>query len=491
MKKGILFLALTIAAILLQSAIFVSANELTDDYLDIATNYFKSNDYNKAKEYLNLIINIEPNNAGAKALMDKISQPDSIIPETSETKPDIVTPAPTPTNPQPSASSESTGANTTVKTVYNSDYYNTKGKEFYDKKDFDNAIKFFYKAIIVGRKNALAYNNLAMAYWAKDNPCEAIKYFKKANSLNKNYTQPLVNLASVYEKLGDKKNQLYYLQKAIKYNPNDYLAYYYLGDYYRCEGKYPFAISNYKESVKINSKFANAYLNLAICFFETEEFNYSMLAIKQYTTFCPNSDFAFSLMARINLILYNYENAKIYIQKAIEINNSDEYYLELAKIDYYLGEYNSALDILQDLLKAGDSAELFNYIGLCNYKLKNIESAIDNFNKAINLNGIRPIYYYNLAQCYKSLGDKKSYSKYVNTATCITPVNYQDFIDLSYIYFDNGNTSYAINTLNSAIYKYPDLKSLYLAKLKIYEAINDNLHYNETKDLIETRFNQK
>lgn len=484
MKKGILFLVIT-SVIMLQSVSFTQANELTDDYFDIATNYFNSNNYLKAKEYLDLIIKIEPDNHDAMALMDKISPPCVATSPTSPTAP---------TAEKVNEAFQSSGNKPQVdteKVIFNSDYYNTKGKEFYQKKEYDNALEYFYKALTVDNKNFLAYNNLAMVFWMKNNPHEAIKYFKKANSVDKYYTQPLVNLASVYKQLGDTKSQLHYLLKAIKINPNDYLAYYWLGDYYRCAGQYPQAIENYKESVKINPKFAQAYLNLAICFFETEEFNYTLMALNQYKEICPDSDYAYLLAAKANLALCNYVDAKTNIQKALEINNSRDYQLELAKADYYLGDYDDALGVLEGLLKGNESAEIYNYKGLCNYKLKNIDEAISNFLKTIGLDTSRPIYYYNLAQCYKSIGDKKNYAKYVNAATRITPINYQDFIDLSYIYYDNGSPGYAINSLNNAIAKYPDVKSLYLAKSKIYEAIGDTLHYNETRELIEKRFNKR
>lgn len=487
MKKGILFLVLVISALLWTN--MVTASELTNDYFDIATNYFNSNNCAKALEYLDFILGLEPDNVAAKALKDKISPPQA-CPDSTKSAEDTAKPSTAAQTPESVVIVEAPPADV-KKVIYNSDYYNAKGQEFYGKKEYDTAIEYFYKAISVNKKNAQAYNNLAMSYWLKNNLCAAIKYFKKANLVNKNYTQPLVNLAVLYKQLGDKKNQVYYLEKAIKSNPNDYLAYYRLGDYYRNAEEYPAAIENYKEVVKINPKFSQVYLNLAMCFFETEEFNYTLLAINQYLNFCPNSDFAFSLAARANLALCHYEDAKSCIQQAIAICDKSEYQFELAKIDYCLGDYQTALDILQNLLKSGDSAEIFNYIGLCNYKLKNIEAAMDNLNKAIALDGLKSIYYYNLAQCYKSLGDKKNYVKYINTATKITPVNYQDFIDLSYIYYDNGNPGYAINSLNGAIARYPDVKSLYLSKLKIYEAIGDNLHYNETKDLIEMRFNKR
>ena len=481
-----MFVAL--ASVALQFANSAFASELTDDYFDIATNYFNSNNYAKALEYLDSVIKFEPDNIRAIELKNKILPMCAENTEKPSQEPEkVLSPAPESTPP---AVVKLHPADV-EKVTYNSDYYNAKGQEFYQKKEIDTAIEYFQKALKLNKKNAQACNNLAMSYCLKKKPDEAIKYFKRANFLNKTYTQPLVNLAMLYRGLGNEKEQVYYLKKAIKYNPNDYMAYYWLGDYYKNRGEYPEAIKNFKEVVKIDPKFSQVYLSLAVSFFETEEFNYTILALNQYREFCPNSDFAFFLMARANLALCRYPDAKTYIEKAIAINDTGEYQFELAKINYYLEDYPCALSIFQNLLKSSDSAEVFNYVGLCNYKLKNIEVAIANFNKAIELDGLRPIYYYNLAQCYKSLGDKKNYTKYVNAATKITPINYQDFIDLSYIYYDNANPAYAINSLSDAIKRYPDVKSLYLSKLKIYEALGDNLHYNETKDLIEMRFNRK
>lgn len=481
MKKGILFLVLALSLTALQLANFASASELTDDYFDIATNYFNANNYAKALEYLDLIVTIEPNNLLVQTLRNKIAPPS--LDGTKQVAPEMVDPQMVVIIEAPQAKVE--------QTTYDTNYYNTKGQEFYQKKEFNTAIEYFCKSINLNRRNAQAYNNLAMSYWCKNDTISAIKYFKRANFINRNYTQPLVNLSNLYKQLGDEKRQIYCLCKAIKYNKNDYLAYYWLGDYYRTVGEYPEAIEAYKEVLKINPKYPQAYLSLAISFFETEEFGYALMALNQYREFYPDSDFAFYLMARSELAMCRYDDAKNHIEKAVQIKDNKEYQFELAKIDYYLEDYQVALDIFQNLLISGDNAEYFNYVGLCNYKLKNIEIAIVNFQKAIDLDGLRPIYYYNLAQCYKSLGDKKNYVKYVNSATKINPINYQDFIDLSYIYYDNGNPNYAINSLNNALKRYPNVKSLYLSKLKIYEALGDNLHYNETKDLIEMRFNKK
>lgn len=472
MKKGILISVLFLMCFCHFNSTF--ASELTDDYFDIAVIYFNVKDYSKAMLYLDFVLSLEPDNLPAETLKNKISPP---LVEA----------------PQPDTVSISSAASSTQpeQKAYTSDEYMAQGESFYFKKDYSSAITCFYKAIVIDKNNAQAYNNLAMSYWFAKNPDAAIMYFKKAHSINSCYTQPLVNLALLYKHIGDKKNQFFYLQKALKCNPKDYYAYYWLGDYYKTEGNNTKAVKYYKTVVRMNPKFSQVYLSIAGSFFETEQYNYAIQALNQYMDFYPNSDFALYLIARSEFELGHYEDAKMHIQKAIELVNRSEYQFELAKIVYAMKDYQTALTIFQSLPESGDLAEIYDYIGLCYFALQNNDEAIKAYTKAIDLDGLRPIYYYNLAQCYKTVGDKENFEKYSNTALKIVPTNYKDFSDLSYIYSDSGNCSDAICLLNTAVVKYPEKKSLYLAKLKIYEAIGDNLHYNETKTTIDEKFNNK
>ncbi len=482
MKKGIL--------VLLSGLLFIGcftdvakSSELTDDYFDIATNYFNSNDYKKTIEYLDLILSIEPDNLKAKTLLKKI------IPDDEKTKTVVVEEIlDKAENPETVKIVDVESVNL-QKEMYDSAYYNKKGQEFYQQGDLESAIQYFYKSIALNKKNATAYNNLGMSYWQKNNIEEAIKNFKKAFSINSKYTQPLTNLANVYMQQGDEKNEFLYLQKAVSINPNDEVASLFLGDYYRRKNEYFSAIKSYKNVIEINNKNSRAYMSLALCYFEIEEFNLCSQNLMKFLDLNPESDYAYYILAKAALATSHFEYAKSFITKAIELNDCANYNFVLARIEYANGNYEVAKGIFQRLLNDNSNAELFNYMGLCCYKLKDADAATVNFRKAIELDGLKSIYYYNLAQCYKSIGDKRTYTRYVNTATQINPVNIQDYIDLSYIYMDNSNPSYAIKTLEQAISKYPEAKSLYFAKLRIFETIGDNIHYNELKDLIEAKFN--
>lgn len=70
MKKGILFSILLI--ICLFPLLSVIADELTDDYFDIAVNYFNEKDYKSSMNYLNDVLALDPCDLKANTLRNKI-----------------------------------------------------------------------------------------------------------------------------------------------------------------------------------------------------------------------------------------------------------------------------------------------------------------------------------------------------------------------------------------------------------------------------------
>ena len=156
-----------------------------------------------------------------------------------------------------------------------------------------------------------------------------------------------------------------------------------------------------------------------------------------------------------------------------------------------MGDYEESLQILLKYFADTNEPEILNYIGLAYYKLKQPEIAIGYFKKLIQADSSKTIYFYNLALCYKSLGDRDRFFKYVDLATKIQPKYAQDYVDLSYIYFDNGNKSYALNILNDGLAKFPDDKKLHMAKLSLFKTCGDTKNYFEFKTIVDEKFKAK
>ena len=479
MKKILILFCLIVAFILP-----AYSNELADDYFDIAQNYVQNGATTKALEYINYVLMINPKYSKAIEFKNKL------IPQ--ETNDDLIRTAITLSklnNPSTLSILDIPKTSEKYKVENSSDYYNKQGKQYYLNEDYDNAIQSFFRAVTIDNKNYIAYNNLGLTYWMKNNLESAEKYFKKASTTSKTYPQPYINLALLYKQKGDMTKHIEYLNKALEANPNNYWTYYLIGDYYSSIDSYPAAIPYYIDSIELNSNFAPPYLALGVAYFKTDKYNKSIEALKNYISLNPTSDFAYSMLAKNYYLTENYSNAKQSIKKALMLNQTNSYRMELAKIEFNAGEYEKALTNFQILEPDYPYADLYNYMGLCYLMLKKYEQAIINFNKAIVTDNKRPIYYYNLSQCYKAIDDKKKQVQYLNTAIQITPVTYQDYIDLSCIYYNTGKNTMAVKILENGIISYPKAKPLYLALMSLYERIGNTSGYNNIKNTIEVKFN--
>lgn len=459
------------------------SDELSDDYFDIAKNYIELGETTKALEYVNYVLLINPKHSGAIKLKDKL------IPQ--ETNDDLSRTAIIMSR-QKSLSDLSILDIPKIdkyKIENTSEYYNKQGKQFYLNEEYDSAIQSFFRAISIDNKNYIAYNNLGLTYWMKNNLDSAEKYFKKSAQISKYYPQPYINLALLYKQKGDMDKHFTYLKKALDVNPDNWWTYYLIGDYYSSINNYAASIPYYIDAIDINPTFQPPYLALGISYFKTDKYEQSIAAVKNYLELNPNSDFAYSVLAKNYYIMGDYPSAKRFMSKAFKINPSNSYRLEIAKIEFNNKEYQNALLNFQIIEPEYQYAEVYNYIGLCNLMLKRYELAVTNFNKAIVADSRRPIYYYNLAQCYEALDDKKKYVQYMNIAMQIVPITYQDYIDLSCIYYNTSKINSAIKILETGIEVNPDSKPLYMALMSLYQQINDNLNYNNIKNTIESRFN--
>lgn len=258
-------------------------NEIEDDYFDISSNYCVMGDYNSAIEYLDKILNMNPNNQKAADLKKGLTH---IISK--------------------------------------------------DKKSFIDNVS------------------------------------------------PTIKQAMEYRKAGDEKKELSSLIQATK-EPNAYLAYYYLGNYYRLKNDYPKAIDAFNASTSNRSDFAPAYLSSAILLLETGKYQAALNPVDKYLTFNPDDDLALNIRSRAELSLGMINEAKVDNEHAIAINNCVDYQFDKAKIMYLEGKYKEAKELFTTLLKDIQTSKIYEYMALCDYALQDYNNALINFDKAILL----------------------------------------------------------------------------------------------------------
>lgn len=448
------------------------ANELTDDYFDIAQNYYIKGNTTKAIEYIDQILKIEKDNVQALGLKIKLMPP-----KTSKKLPDInkalIFDAPYISCGHPI-----------------SDSYYVKGLNCYKSRDYSGAEENLKNAIRLKADNYRAYNTLGLVFWAQKRYDEAKMAFTKSNTINKQYTLPLDNLAQIYKQLYDYDRWNNTLQISKSINSNDFCVYLLLGDYYRDTDNYENALANYREVIKINPDYNLAYLKIAKIKTDNLDFKSSNETLNYYLNKNPKDDYAYYMMSKNYVYMNDYNKAKGAIYKAILLNNCKEYREELGKLNYKSDDIQDALDAFNSTVGKETSAEIYNYIGMCYYNLHDFNKAILNVNKAISMPDTRVIYYYNLAQIYKTLKDEMSYKRYMNLVKDFQPLKWQDYIDLSEILYQTESKNSAILTINQGIEKYPKIKELYIKKLKIYEQTHDIQGMGQTKLEMENAFKQ-
>ena len=166
----------------------VCANEVTEDYFDIASDYATYGKYSDAMIYVDKILQIEPNNADAKDLKNTLIR---------------VT--------NPNAKSYLTYND---KTIQQAQQYKKQGERNKQISTLASATNDFWSIFLLAQyyRDYGDYNN-------------AISYFQKATNLKPDYSQNYLGLAQCYSEMGDYKNAVNNLNKYIGYNQNSDIAY--------------------------------------------------------------------------------------------------------------------------------------------------------------------------------------------------------------------------------------------------------------------------
>lgn len=246
----------------------------------------------------------------------------------------------------------------------------------------ETAIGYIEQAKKIASKNAEVYTALGDAYLLKKDANNAIANYNKALDLDKNYLRAYVQQSLIYRGAQSYESSLAPLEKAISIDPNYGPAYRELAMLYYSSGQYAKAVDVYKNkylaltdaSCNSNTRYASilylakqyqaAYdeINLLMKTCQVKPVMYRLLAYSAYEIKKPKEALSamntfFTKQAESNLINTDYEYmAKIlsdnkmdslaisYLQKAIDKDPSrTDLYPMLGKMSYLSKQYPAAI----------------------------------------------------------------------------------------------------------------------------------------------------
>jgi tetratricopeptide (TPR) repeat protein len=252
------------------------------------------------------------------------------------------------------------------------------------------------------------YLDIAANYCVTGNYQGAMEYLDKILEINPNNSQvsdlkkglqhviskdkksfvtsvnPYVKQAMEEKRVGNVSKEYSNLVKGTE-SENAYLAYYYLGNFYRDNNNYLKALDAYNNALSAKPDFAQAYLASAITLFDVGKFEAALNPIDKYLTFEPNDDLAYAIKSRAEFQLGMIDNSEQDNNTAIDINNCPEYQFDKAKILYKNEKYAESKEIFKELLPYIQTSKIYEYMGLCDLALKDYTNALMNIDKALIL----------------------------------------------------------------------------------------------------------
>ena len=155
--------------------------------------------------------------------------------------------------------------------------------------EYEKAIKTLNRAKKINKKSYELYYELGVLYLLCENAQAAMREFKSAILLDKKRPEAQIQLAKAHEVLGDEQMAEMIYRRIIDFFPANTSAYHNLANIYMNRNNYFEAGYIYKQLLKINPNFPQAYFALGVCFEKLGKISDSIRYFRKFANLKPNS----------------------------------------------------------------------------------------------------------------------------------------------------------------------------------------------------------
>lgn len=161
-----------------------------------------------------------------------------------------------------------------------------------DEKKREESKKWFEKAIQVKEDYYPALNELGLYYLDKNDYDTAEKYFFLSIKAYSSYKYPYYNLATIYKEREQFEKAKEYLYKALQYSPDYVAALNNMGILFYREDNYPTALYYYTRAIEIDPKYKYSLHNIGLAFDHMEKYRKAhemhMRVVELYPDYDPS-----------------------------------------------------------------------------------------------------------------------------------------------------------------------------------------------------------
>lgn len=242
--------------------------------------------------------------------------------------------------------------------------YGNRGNVRSDNKELDKAKEDFLQAIKLKPNYHEAYGGLGTIYRKQGKYPQAIDYYNQGLAIKPDYPNALNNRGSTYYDMGKDGLALADFEKVIQLDEGMYQTYGNMGSVYGRQGNYKKAVEYFNESIAMNPQYGDAYLNRAILYTLTKEYETADRDYKMYQRITPTNQASKLYYWRgvNNIHLKRFNPALQDLNRAVQGNpNVADYYLYRSRAYKGLGDKAKALQDARKARNMGSQVEQ-NYI---------------------------------------------------------------------------------------------------------------------------------
>jgi tetratricopeptide (TPR) repeat protein len=295
-----------------------------------------------------------------------------------------------------------------TKTALSAEEWMKRGNTFFDRKEYDSALKAYEQVIQIDAEESEAYAKKSRTLNELKQYKEAIIAAKQAIFLNPDSLDAYYSRGLAYNELKEYQKAIDDLGQVIRIDPNFAKAYYERGRAYYDLDEYQKAIADFDQAIRIDPNFAKAYYSRGLAYNELKEYQKAIDDFDQAIRFDPNSASAYLGRGRAFYGLKEYQKATADFDQAIRIDpNRVNAYSGQAITYLELKEYREAIANFDQAIRIDpNSASAYLGRGRAFYGLKEYqeyEKAIDDFDQVIRLDPNSASAYYERGRAFCTL----------------------------------------------------------------------------------------
>lgn len=179
--------------------------------------------------------------------------------------------------------------------------YSLLGKIYEESEQYEHARTWYRKALFSDIENAEEfYGFIANTYFKEFRFDDAIKYYKKAIDKNKNYISAYCSIADIYtlQKDYDKAEKMY--KQVINKDKEYILPYYKIGNLYYEQGNYTEAIKWYEQALEINKDNESVNYYIGMCYKKLNDLSQALKYLK-IAAYCGSDEAVDELRTMLEL----------------------------------------------------------------------------------------------------------------------------------------------------------------------------------------------